>query len=197
MVVLGFAILFGNEDKNNWTKFWKFIKNTHPIVNLNNKTIITDQDKGSIASIKDIIPEAALFHCSFHRCQNIIKMYGGGEGHVPLSCLWMYQLLVKCNSPGSIQFLRLKYEYQMSPAHVNYLNSISDKEQFPAVRCAMVETVCMYGKTASSGVKAMNRANNSIRRRTAIDILNAALDLIKKESERFERSKSDAWKKEV
>ena len=45
MVALGFAILFGNEDKNNWTTFWKFIKNTHPIVNLNNKTIITNQDK--------------------------------------------------------------------------------------------------------------------------------------------------------
>jgi hypothetical protein len=102
MLALGFAILFGNEDKNNWTKFWKFIKKTHPIVNLNNKTIITNQDKGSIASIKDIIPEAALFHCLFHRRQNIIKKYGGGKRHVPLSCLWMYQPLVKCNSPGSI-----------------------------------------------------------------------------------------------
>ncbi len=52
----------------------------------------------------------------------------------------------------------------MSPAHVNYLNLISDEQQFPTVRCAMVETVCMYGKTASSGVKAMNHANNSIQR---------------------------------
>jgi hypothetical protein len=43
----------------------------------------------------------------------------------------------------------------------------------------------------------MNRANDSIQRQTVVDILNAALLLIKKESERFERSKSDAWKKEV
>ncbi len=85
----------------------------------------------------------------------------------------------------------------MSPAHVNYLNSISNEQQFPVVRCAMAETVCMYGKTASSGVKAMNRANDSIQTGTAINILNAALVLIKKESEQFERSKSDAWKKEV
>jgi hypothetical protein len=63
MAALGFAILFGNEDKNNWANFWKLIKNTHPIVYLNNKTIITNQDKGSIALIKDIIPEAALLHC--------------------------------------------------------------------------------------------------------------------------------------
>jgi hypothetical protein len=104
----------------------------------------------------------------------------------------MYQLLVKCNLPGLIQFLRLKYEHQMSPAHVNYLNLISNEQQFPAVRCAMVERVCMYRKTASSGVKVMNRANDGIQRRTAVDILNAALVLIKKESEQFENSKSDA-----
>jgi hypothetical protein len=66
MAALGFAILFSNKYKNNLTTFWKFIKNTHPIVNLNNKTIITDQDKSSITSIKEIIPEGALFHCSFH-----------------------------------------------------------------------------------------------------------------------------------
>jgi hypothetical protein len=43
----------------------------------------------------------------------------------------------------------------------------------------------------------MNHANDSIRRQTVVNILNAALVLIKKESEQFERSKSDAWKKEV
>jgi hypothetical protein len=43
----------------------------------------------------------------------------------------------------------------------------------------------------------LNRANDSIQRQTAIDILDAALLLIKKESEQFEGSKSDAWKKEV
>ncbi len=116
---------------------------------------------------------------------------------MPLTCLWMYNILLKCNSPGSIQFPRLKYEHQMTQAHVKYLNSITDKQQFPAARCAMAEMVCIHGKTASSGVKAMNRANDSIQRRTAIDILNAALLLIKKESEQFEWSTSDAWKKEV
>ncbi len=65
------------------------------------------------------------------------------------------------------------------------------------VRCAMAETVCMCGKTALSGVEAMNRANGSIRRQTAVNIFNAVLVLIKKESEQFERSKSNAWKKEV
>ncbi len=123
---LGFAILFGNEDKHNWTTFLKFIKNTHPIVNLNNKTIIANQDTGSIATINEFIPEAALLHCSFHRRQNIIKKFGGGKDHMPLTCLWMYNILLKWNSPGLIQFLRLKYEHQRTQAHVKYLNLITD-----------------------------------------------------------------------
>ncbi len=117
---------------------------------------------------------------------------------MPLTYLWMYNLMVKCKLPGSIQFLRLTtYEHHMSPAHVNYLNFISDEHQFLTARCAMTETVCMYRKTALSGVEAMNCANNSIQRTTAVDILNAALVLIKTESEQFEWSKSNAWKKEV
>jgi hypothetical protein len=131
MASLGFAILFGNEDKHNWTTFWKFIKNTHPIVNLNNKTIITNQDKGSIATIKQFIPEAALFHCSFHCRQNIIKKFEGGKGHVPLTCLWMYNILLNCNLPGSIQFLRLKYEHQKTQAHVKYLTQLLTNSSFP------------------------------------------------------------------
>jgi hypothetical protein len=57
--------------------------------------------------------------------------------------------------------------------------------------------ICMYGKSASSEVEAMNCANNSIRRRTAVDIVNAIIVLLKKESNHFERSKSDAWKRDV
>jgi hypothetical protein len=44
MSALGFALLFGNEDKQSWTQFWNFIKKTHPIVNQSNYTIITNQD---------------------------------------------------------------------------------------------------------------------------------------------------------
>ena len=61
----------------------------------------------------------------------------------------------------------------------------------------MSPMVCMYVKMASSGVKMMNQANKVIRQRTAVDILNAALVLIKMESSCFECLKADAWKKEV
>jgi hypothetical protein len=74
------------------------------------------------------------------------------------------QYSAEVNLPVSIQFLRLRYEHQMTQAHVKHLNSITDEQQFPAARCTMAEMVCMYGKTASSGVEAMNQANDSIQR---------------------------------
>ncbi len=68
----------------NWVRFWKFIKSVHPIKNQNTKTIITNQDKGLLTSIRKIKPEVGLFHCAFHRCQNIKKKFGGEEGNTPL-----------------------------------------------------------------------------------------------------------------
>ncbi len=86
----------------------------------------------------------------------------------------------------------------MKPAHSAYLNTLNDEEQYPAARCQIAHKshpqICMYGKTASSGVESMNRANNDVRRRLAVDILNAAVVLIKKEGVRFSRSQSDAHK---
>jgi hypothetical protein len=52
----------------------------------------------------------------------------------------------------------------------------------------------MFGKTASSGVESMNRANEDVRKRTAVDLLNAAIILIKKEGVQFKRGQSDANK---
>ncbi len=49
MAMLGFAMLFGNEDTANWVRFKEFIKGVHPIVNQPTKTVITNQDKGSLS----------------------------------------------------------------------------------------------------------------------------------------------------
>jgi len=47
MSPLACGIFFVNEDKANWSRFWAFVKRAHPIINMEGKTIITDQDKGS------------------------------------------------------------------------------------------------------------------------------------------------------
>ncbi len=73
----------------------------------------------------------------------------------------------------------------MFPIDHHNLFKIAKEMQFPAARCAQSDSVCMYGKTASSGVEAMNRKNEDICHRTAVDILNATLILLKKESTRY------------
>jgi hypothetical protein len=73
MLALGFATLFGNQDKQSWTHFWKFIKKTHPIINQSNFTIITNQDKGSLAAMEDIVPLVGRFLCCFHCRQTLSR----------------------------------------------------------------------------------------------------------------------------
>jgi len=85
----------------------------------------------------------------------------------------------------------------MKPAHVAYLETIPANQQFPAARCAKLDDrpdIYMYGKTASSGVESMNRANEDARGKNAVDPLNAALVILKKEGTRFIRGQSDAHK---
>jgi hypothetical protein len=194
MAPLGFAIMFGNEDSTNRISFWTFIKSVHPIMNQSTKTVITDQDKGSLASIRQILPDAGLFHYAFHCWQNTKKKFGGWEGNTPLTCLRMYNILVKCSSVAAIRSLKQKYEVQMKPAHLAYLSALKDDQQYQEARCDKAHNVCMYGKTASSGVEGMNQANNNVQARTAVDMLNAALILLKKEGILYEQAQSDAQK---
>jgi hypothetical protein len=106
MSALGFALLFGNEDKKSWTRFWNFIKKTRPTINQSKYTIITNQDKGSLSAIEEIIPLVGRFLCSFHCQQNIMKKCGGGTGQRLLSAMWMYNLLMGCKSAASLSATR-------------------------------------------------------------------------------------------
>ena len=160
MSPLAFGLLFGNEDTNNWSKFWSFVKKVHPCIDSPAVTILTDQDKGSIAAVGKEVKQAAQFHCSFHRRQNIIKTLGGGKGSTPLTALWLYNLLCGCHSVAQLETNKAKYYPQMHPTALHYLTKLEDKCQYPAARCAMGENICMFSKSALSGVESMNRANN-------------------------------------
>ena len=65
MFPIAFAIMFGNKNKECLSKFWNFVTNTHPCLNLPEVTYITDQDKGSIAAISQYLPNVHHFHCSW------------------------------------------------------------------------------------------------------------------------------------
>ena len=162
-------------------KFWRFAKKVHPCVDVPTKTIVTDQDKGSTAAIEEQVPHAAQFHCSFHHHQNIIKKCGGGKGSTPLTALWMYNLLASCNSVKQLENNKTKYYNKMHPTNLHYLTKLPDRSQYPAARCAMGDNTCMFSKSASSGVESMNKANQLAQQRTAVDVLNAVILLIKLE----------------
>jgi hypothetical protein len=183
MAPVAFGIVFGNKDKANWTKFWEFVKEIHPSVNALTITILTDQDKGSIAAISKAVPEAHQFHCSYHRRQNIIKACGG-HAQTALSALWMYNLLCGSNSLSQLRATQEKYYHQMHPTDHHYLTKIDDNMQFPGARCSMGPNICMHGHSASSGAESMNNANDLARQKAAVDILNAAIQIIQLEGDR-------------
>ncbi len=81
----------------------------------------------------------------------------------------------------------------MLPTNRHYLFNINEEIQFPAARCAQGNLVSMYGKSVSSGVEAMNRANEDIHQKTAVDILNVSLILLNKESIRYDKQQNLAW----
>jgi hypothetical protein len=196
MSPLAFGLLFGNEDYKNWSKFWNFVKKVHPCIDSPEVTILTDQDKGSIAAVASTLKHAAQFHCSFHRRQNIIKKTGGGKGTTPLTALWMFNLLSGCNSVAQLATNQQKYYPQMHPTDYYYLTKLDDKCQYAAARCAMGKKVCMYSKSASSGVESMNKANLAARQSTGIDIINAMILILKLEGERFTMFKHKAWERD-
>jgi len=81
----------------------------------------------------------------------------------------------------------------MDVKNVRYLNSLSDKSQYPAVRCAMGPNIYMYHCLASSVVESMNTANRQICEGVALDGLHAIILPGKLECNRFDKSKQMAW----
>jgi hypothetical protein len=67
------------------------------------------------------------------------------------------------------------------------------EKQYAAARCEMGDDICMYGRSASSGVESMNRANKLVRLKTSVDMLNAAVLLLQLEGKRFHKWKANAW----
>ncbi len=196
MSALAFGLLFENEDTTNWSKLWAFVKRIHPSIDALPKTILTDQDKGSISAVKEIFERAAQFMCAFHRRQNILSTCGDGKGNIPHTALWMFNVLCSCNSMAELQQKKEKNYEKLHPTDLHYLTKLPDKCQYPAARCAMGDNICMFGKSASSGVESMNNANQLARQKTAVDVLNGVILLLKLEAERIQWCKQVTWEQD-
>jgi hypothetical protein len=74
-----------------------------------------------------------------------------------------------------------------------YINNVHDTAQYPAARCGMSSNIYMYGRSASSGNKSMNRANQCAQERTAINVVNATMVFINLENCRFKQKRDFPW----
>ena len=185
------AILFGNENLASWVNFFTFAVNAHPCLNDAKVTIISDKDKGLMGAIAEVLPKAVNFMCSYHRRKNITIQVRGGSG--AYSCLWFYNLLMRCSSHTVLEGLKVEHAMNMDDKALRYLNKVNDHEQYPASRCAMGEDIYMYGRSSSSSAEAMNKANSMVRERHAVDCVNAVLLWLKLEKTRYEEHRTTAW----
>ena len=95
-----------NETTEDWEHYWNYVKDTHPILEDYKNTVITDQEKGLIELIKQVIPAVGHFHNSYHRSQNILKLVKGGNQ--PNSCLWLCNKCMKATNTEQLQKIKLK-----------------------------------------------------------------------------------------
>ncbi len=86
-----------------------------------------------------------------------------------------------------------KYFPMMHTKALQYLNTVSDQNQYPAARCAMTPGIYMYHHTSSAAIESMKAANREMRAKTAVDPLNACILLLKMECKRFIKQRDLAW----
>jgi hypothetical protein len=191
MFPVAFAIMFGNENKESWGHFWRFAAKHHPSLNGPMITLITDQDKGLIHAIKQYVPIGHHFHCSWHWKGNIMKLCRGGEK--VNSGWWYFNQLVNCNTVEEIEVQCNKHLAKTATKTLCYINNVHDTAQYPAARCGMSSNIYMYGRSASSVNKSMNRANQRAQEQMAIDVANATMVLVNLENCHFTQKWDFAW----
>ena len=110
MSPVGFAIIFGNENGASWKEFWRFIHRTHPTMNMPDVTIVTDQDKGIMGAIAEVMTDCGHFFCVWHRRQR----------------------LTECRSVDHFDHLCKQYFPLMNPKpkDIQYLNKVNDASQY-------------------------------------------------------------------
>jgi len=192
-IPIAFGILFGNEDADGWTHFWQFAKETHLWLRQDNKiTIITDQDKGSSSAIAQVLPNVGNFHCSFHRRMNIHKNCKN-RTKKEVKAIQAFEGLISCKNMEELRDKKEYYYSRMDDDDKKYLMKVPDNQQYPAARCDMGNNIRMYGRTSSASVESMNAANQAVRQRTSVDLVNATILLLQLEKRRYDEQKEKAW----
>ena len=191
MAPVTLAIVFGNENNAGWAKFFRFAVQVHPHLNKAEVTIITDQCKGSTAAIRDILPNAYHFYCSYHRLQNIALKCRGGRGR--MSPHGVFRQMLACNNVWDLENIRERTAAGLGEKVTEYFYKINDAAQFPSARCNMDPSIYLYDHEASSGVESMNNANKAVRNHSAVDPVNSIILLLNLEAKRYAKEHKAAW----
>jgi hypothetical protein len=118
------AIIFGNEDREGWTKFWKFVTRIHPCINNHVTTVITDQQEGSILAFAEVVLAAVSFCCSYHRRANILKCVKERNGEY--LCMWLYNKLMNCKRVESITANKFEHSGNMQVNVLRFINAVNN-----------------------------------------------------------------------
>ena len=105
----------------------------------------------------------------------------------------MYNKLMCCRSVALIDHNKSKHFNAMKSKDIQYLNSLTNESQYLAARWATGENVYVYHCLLSGAVESMNGANKQMRARTAVDLLNATVLLLKLECTWFNKMEQEAW----
>ncbi len=97
---------------------------------------------------------------------------------------------------AELQQKKEKHYEKLHPTDLHYLTKLPNKCQYPAARCAMGDNICMFDKSASSGVESMNNTNQLRRQKTAVDVLNGVILFLKLGAEHFQRYKQVTWERD-
>ncbi len=104
-----------------------------------------------------------------------------------------YNKLMRCRSVALIEHNKREQFKSMKSKDIQFLNNLTAEPQYPAAQCAMGENIYMYHRLLSGAVEMMNRVNSEMRARTAFDLPNATILLLKLECNRFNKMKQEAW----
>jgi hypothetical protein len=98
MCPLAFGLLFGNNDKENWCKFWIFVKK---IIHASTLLPVLSQQiriRGPSVQYLRFSRTQPNSIALFISVKKIKKTCGGGKGTIANSALWVFNIFQFCNS---------------------------------------------------------------------------------------------------
>lgn len=157
VVTLGYVLICGNESEETWTRAWEFFKNQNPTLG-KMTTVISDGDKGIVMGLQNSFPENDRpyeMRCSKHRAENIRLRHGAAAKAQYWKC-------VKATTVEKIASIKLSAEFRaLKDTAKAALNSVADKNQFPA--SAVASGAVLYGRNSNQLSEVDNSAIETAR----------------------------------